>query len=375
MPHLRLQTDSVLLRPWCILEVIAAFNASVPIVALVLRGKGYDFADSQKLLTFLDTELDRRNPGACDLLRAHDVDPTDAAFILSQLIPNIISIELDSSGSENMLEATIKDIAAQMKVARPVALGQAKDAWLAERGSPSPGQLAPGHQHARDAKTDAAAMAPLPVQLPELPKGNVLRQSILEQAKQALGKVDRGKVEKLVLVGMGGSGKTCAVVSIARDPDVRVAFKQIAYVAIGQVRAQLACIVAVVRGRGAAPLRPDTIRPPAHLPVRAGWHRRAGLALALWLKPAPPPRACRHPISRTCLAACTSSSPARRWTPPRWAPTPPRSWPRLCRRQRLGDRYCSCWTTAGRSSPSRAWGSAWTRRPVRTSSSRRESRA
>ena len=35
------QTDGVLLRPYCVLEVNAAIDAKVPIVALHIRGKGY----------------------------------------------------------------------------------------------------------------------------------------------------------------------------------------------------------------------------------------------------------------------------------------------------------------------------------------------
>ena len=40
-----LQTAEVLLRPFCILELNEAIVSGVPIVALSIRGKGYDFAD------------------------------------------------------------------------------------------------------------------------------------------------------------------------------------------------------------------------------------------------------------------------------------------------------------------------------------------
>ena len=40
-----LQTAEVLLRPFCILELNEAIVSGVPIVALCIRGKGYDFAD------------------------------------------------------------------------------------------------------------------------------------------------------------------------------------------------------------------------------------------------------------------------------------------------------------------------------------------
>ena len=59
-----LLTAEVLLRPWCVLEIHTAVSAGIPIVGCTLRGKGYDHAEAQNLLTFLDTKLDERNPGA-----------------------------------------------------------------------------------------------------------------------------------------------------------------------------------------------------------------------------------------------------------------------------------------------------------------------
>ena len=43
-----LQTAEVLLRPFCILEINEAIVSRVPIVALLIKGKGYDFADMAK---------------------------------------------------------------------------------------------------------------------------------------------------------------------------------------------------------------------------------------------------------------------------------------------------------------------------------------
>ena len=73
------QTKDVLLRPFCILEVNGAIVAQVPIVALNVAGKGYNFEDMAQYLTHLDTELERRNPGAAAVLREYGLDPVDAA--------------------------------------------------------------------------------------------------------------------------------------------------------------------------------------------------------------------------------------------------------------------------------------------------------
>merc|ERR1719456_1565991 len=64
-----LLTAEVMTRPWCILEIHAAVSAGIPIVAVTLRGKSYDHTETQRLLTFLDSELEQQNPGATAVLR------------------------------------------------------------------------------------------------------------------------------------------------------------------------------------------------------------------------------------------------------------------------------------------------------------------
>ena len=48
-------------------------------MALTVAGKGYDFEKMAQYLTHLDTELERRNPGAAAVLRQYGLDPVDAA--------------------------------------------------------------------------------------------------------------------------------------------------------------------------------------------------------------------------------------------------------------------------------------------------------
>ena len=74
-----LLTSDVMMRPWCILEIHAAVSAGVPVVGVTLRGKGYDHATANRQLSFLDTELDRLNPGASAVLRENGLEPLDAA--------------------------------------------------------------------------------------------------------------------------------------------------------------------------------------------------------------------------------------------------------------------------------------------------------
>ena len=65
-----LQSAEVLLRPWCLFELCTAINSGVPIVAVAVASKGYDFADAGRLMLHLDSLLEGRNPGASKVLTA-----------------------------------------------------------------------------------------------------------------------------------------------------------------------------------------------------------------------------------------------------------------------------------------------------------------
>ena len=101
-------------------QLYSAIEAKVPIVAVAVTGKGYDFAEAVALLKHLDTSLDAINPGASDLLRSEGVDPVDAAFKLSVVLPLIISIPFNSSASANAIQAAVADIADAINGAAPV---------------------------------------------------------------------------------------------------------------------------------------------------------------------------------------------------------------------------------------------------------------
>jgi hypothetical protein len=128
-----IQSANVLERPWCLLELYAAIEAGVPIIAISVQGKGYDFARAAELMLHLDTELERVNPGACAMLRKEGVDPVDAAFKLSTVLPSIISVKFDSSGSANSINASLLDIVDAMKAAKPVPIKETQHEWLQSR--------------------------------------------------------------------------------------------------------------------------------------------------------------------------------------------------------------------------------------------------
>ena len=167
---LLVQSASVLTRPYCLLELCVAIDAGKPIVGVSLSGAyAYDFAaaqarprtpwqaarsdpnpnpdPTQALLTHLDTQLERLNPGASELLISHGFELRDAAWRLSSVVPKIISVDFATGASRNVLNATLADLKETMQSATAVPLPD-KEAWLASR--PPPSALPPpsaAHQH------------------------------------------------------------------------------------------------------------------------------------------------------------------------------------------------------------------------------------
>ena len=80
---LLLQTKSVLTRPWCIVELLTAIEARVPIVAVSITSgaHAYDFASASAFLTHLDTALDAETRAYLET--SLEIDVSDAAFKLT----------------------------------------------------------------------------------------------------------------------------------------------------------------------------------------------------------------------------------------------------------------------------------------------------
>jgi len=73
------------------------------------------------------------------LLAQHGIDITHLAYTLSMVVPSLISIDFNPSGSRNALRATLLDIIKAMRTAEPFMLDaadQTKEEWLAARGNP-----------------------------------------------------------------------------------------------------------------------------------------------------------------------------------------------------------------------------------------------
>lgn len=113
------QTRSVLTRPFVLLEIYMALKLRLPIVPVTITeeghlGDGYAFEAAKKFLATLEEQLAATNPGAIELmvdfLNTQGDSIANLQRMLSQTLPNIISIPLTPEGTPNHWLAVVQDI-------------------------------------------------------------------------------------------------------------------------------------------------------------------------------------------------------------------------------------------------------------------------
>jgi len=117
------QSKSILSRPYCLLEMVTAIEARVPIVGVSLaigRHEMYKFELAPAFLAHLERTLEQSNPGASGVLTRANVELGYASRLLASTIPEIISIQFNPSASRNMLAASVADVASAMEAALPM---------------------------------------------------------------------------------------------------------------------------------------------------------------------------------------------------------------------------------------------------------------
>jgi Mrp family chromosome partitioning ATPase len=253
-----LQSKGVLTRPWVILELYTALTNKVPIVALnVANAFPYDYSAAMEFLVHFDEEIDIANPGAAELLVENGVDPVDVAFLLSDALPNIISTDFNPNGSSRQIQASLEDLADQMRLATPLAPTITKKEWLEKRKASSTRREAKQHGKGGAAAETAApaelgkAAAPspsrqlarVPKSVPELPTAYLVRETDIGGLKSAV--MNPGdsttaltskqqKQQKVGAHGMGGVGKTTIAAALVNDEDVLAYFERVVWESLGQ---------------------------------------------------------------------------------------------------------------------------------------------
>ena len=112
---LLLQTGRVLSRPWVLLATYRAIFCNVPIVCVQVANGGYDFAHARIHLEQLDDHLSATEHEQLTAVLANCEPPhvTSVAEIgqqLNSVVPSLISVKYDASGSESELRAASRDV-------------------------------------------------------------------------------------------------------------------------------------------------------------------------------------------------------------------------------------------------------------------------
>ena len=164
----------------------------------------------------------------------------DAAYLLSNVIPRLVPVEINPAASRGTLQGGLIDLLERMRAAFPPEVQISKAEWLEARNNSAAraAEVGGGGSEASDEKmrsakdqhqAAAAASALVPREVPSLPKGNMPRRAILNGIKKALfrdrdaGSSSAGLREgaTLLVQGMGGSGKTAACRRIDRVTGLR----------------------------------------------------------------------------------------------------------------------------------------------------------
>ena len=85
-----LQSKGVLTRPWVLLELYTAITNDVPVVALNVARRGYNYGAAETLLRHIDSF----DEGVSKLLTENGADPVDVAYRLSDTLPNLSLIHI-----------------------------------------------------------------------------------------------------------------------------------------------------------------------------------------------------------------------------------------------------------------------------------------
>ena len=112
---LLLQTRHVLSQPWVLLAVYRAIFCHVPIVCVYVDGEGYDFVQAKAHLEHLGDRLsDIEHEQLTEILTGctnpHATSVIQVQEALKDVIPVLISVKYNASGSENELRAAARDV-------------------------------------------------------------------------------------------------------------------------------------------------------------------------------------------------------------------------------------------------------------------------
>jgi len=114
---LLLATKAVLSRPWCLVEMLEARRADIPIVIVRIVNGGFAFSDAHRFMEQLEDEMRELNPQGLDLLqRQLGLDLVELKQACHAALEENANAELefDAHAGDNVTVATMKDIVERM---------------------------------------------------------------------------------------------------------------------------------------------------------------------------------------------------------------------------------------------------------------------
>jgi hypothetical protein len=114
-----LATKDVLTRPYCLLELYEGHKHKLPIVVLQLDKGGFDLTSAMELVSNIETELERVNPGALAQVQGHLMRTGSSLAHFKECLLTLVSSIASSQskkltwhpwGSDNMMIADAKDV-------------------------------------------------------------------------------------------------------------------------------------------------------------------------------------------------------------------------------------------------------------------------
>jgi len=108
-----LATKGVLLRPWCLLELLEATRHNVPVVFVQMSNGGFDFEAADKYLDNLEEEMGANNPKGLELLyNTLGDDLSDLQTACQRLLRanKYQAVFFDSHGGDNATVASMKEL-------------------------------------------------------------------------------------------------------------------------------------------------------------------------------------------------------------------------------------------------------------------------
>ena len=115
-----LATKGVLMRPWCLIELLEAARKQIPIVLVRIAGRGFDFDEARRHITNFEAEMGQIAPSALELLHEHvgqDLRELREACLTVLNAHARNAVVFDPHAGDNVMLAMMKDVVERMGTA------------------------------------------------------------------------------------------------------------------------------------------------------------------------------------------------------------------------------------------------------------------